>query len=69
MAGGAERRAGGHPPEPVAGVARSLPRRRKPVGSYRLGVLGGDGIGPEVTREGLKVLEAVEQLTGRQGVR
>lgn len=27
--------------------------------TYRIGVLGGDGIGPEVTREGLKVLEAV----------
>jgi 3-isopropylmalate dehydrogenase len=34
------------------------------MGSYRLGVLGGDGIGPEVTREGLKVLEAVG---GREG--
>ena len=27
--------------------------------TYKIGVLGGDGIGPEVTREGLKVLEAV----------
>ena len=27
---------------------------------YRIGVVGGDGIGPEVTREALKVLEAVE---------
>jgi 3-isopropylmalate dehydrogenase len=28
---------------------------------YRIGVIGGDGIGPEVTREGLKVLEAVAE--------
>ena len=27
--------------------------------TYKIGVLGGDGIGPEVAREGLKVLEAV----------
>lgn len=27
---------------------------------YRIGVVGGDGIGPEVTREALKVLDAVE---------
>ncbi len=29
------------------------------MNSYKIGVLGGDGIGPEVTREGLKVLGAV----------
>jgi 3-isopropylmalate dehydrogenase len=28
---------------------------------YRIGVIGGDGIGPEVTREGLKVLAAVAE--------
>jgi 3-isopropylmalate dehydrogenase len=28
-------------------------------GSYRIGVIAGDGTGPEVVREGLKVLEAV----------
>ncbi len=27
--------------------------------SYNIGIIGGDGIGPEVMREGLKVLEAV----------
>jgi len=30
-------------------------------GSYRIGVLPGDGTGPEVVREGLKVLDAVRQ--------
>ncbi len=29
---------------------------------YRIAVIGGDGIGPEVVREGLKVLEAVAPL-------
>ncbi len=32
--------------------------------SYNIGVIPGDGIGPEVTREGLKVLEAVADLEG-----
>jgi len=32
--------------------------------SYDIGVLGGDGIGPEVMREGLKVLEAAADLEG-----
>jgi 3-isopropylmalate dehydrogenase len=32
--------------------------------SYRIGVLPGDGTGPEVVREGLKVLEAVRRLEG-----
>ncbi len=31
---------------------------------YRIAVLGGDGIGPEVTREGLKVLAAVASIHG-----
>jgi len=30
--------------------------------SYKIGVLGGDGIGPEVTAEALKALEAVSEL-------
>ena len=30
--------------------------------SYNVGVIAGDGIGPEVAREGLKVLEAVASL-------
>jgi 3-isopropylmalate dehydrogenase len=32
--------------------------------SYRIGVLPGDGTGPEVVREGLKVLEAVRAAEG-----
>jgi 3-isopropylmalate dehydrogenase len=32
------------------------------MSSYKIGVLGGDGIGPEVTAEALKVLEAVSEL-------
>jgi 3-isopropylmalate dehydrogenase len=32
---------------------------------YRIGVLGGDGIGPDVLDQGLRVLEAV---TGREGI-
>jgi 3-isopropylmalate dehydrogenase len=34
------------------------------MGAYRIGVIPGDGIGPEVTREGLKVLEAVAVIEG-----
>jgi 3-isopropylmalate dehydrogenase len=34
------------------------------VADYRIAVLGGDGIGPEVIAEGLKVLDAVELLEG-----
>ncbi len=32
--------------------------------NYRIGALGGDGIGPEVTEEGLKVLRAVADRSG-----
>jgi 3-isopropylmalate dehydrogenase len=32
--------------------------------SYNIGIMGGDGIGPEVMREGLKVLEAVAAVEG-----
>jgi 3-isopropylmalate dehydrogenase len=31
---------------------------------HRLAVLGGDGIGPEVVAEGLKVLDRLEELEG-----
>jgi 3-isopropylmalate dehydrogenase len=34
------------------------------MASYNVGVLPGDGIGPEVTREGLQVLEAVADVEG-----
>ncbi|MDE3092025.1 MAG: 3-isopropylmalate dehydrogenase, partial [Chloroflexota bacterium] len=30
--------------------------------TYKIGVVAGDGIGPEVVREGLKVLNAVAAL-------
>jgi 3-isopropylmalate dehydrogenase len=34
------------------------------VADHRIAVVGGDGIGPEVVAEGLKVLDAVERLEG-----
>ena len=34
------------------------------MGSYRIAVIPGDGTGPEMIREGLKVLDAVEQRFG-----
>ena len=36
------------------------------MAAYNLGVISGDGIGPEVLREGLKVLEAVAAIEGFQ---
>ena len=33
---------------------------------YRIAVLGGDGTGPEVVAEGLKVLRAVSEKNGFQ---
>jgi len=36
------------------------------MASYDIGVIAGDGIGPEVLREGLKVLEVVSKLDGFQ---
>ncbi len=35
-----------------------------PKSPYKIGVLGGDGIGPEVIREGLRVLRAAAQVFG-----
>ena len=32
--------------------------------TYKIGVVAGDGIGPEVIAEGVKVLEAVAKLDG-----
>ena len=32
------------------------------MSSYKLAVIGGDGIGPEVVAEGLKVLDAVAEI-------
>ncbi|MBZ5516235.1 MAG: 3-isopropylmalate dehydrogenase [Acidobacteriia bacterium] len=34
------------------------------LGTFRIAVLPGDGIGPEVTAEGVKVLKAVEEVLG-----
>ena len=34
------------------------------MSSYKLAVIAGDGIGPEVVSEGLRVLSAVEQKYG-----
>jgi 3-isopropylmalate dehydrogenase len=34
------------------------------VAGYRIAVIGGDGIGPEVVSEALKVLDAIERLEG-----
>ena len=34
------------------------------MASHRIAILGGDGIGPEVVAEGLKVLDRLEQLEG-----
>ena len=31
---------------------------------YRVAILPGDGVGPEVTSEAVKVLKAVEEVTG-----
>ena len=44
------------PEAPSGAVAQS--------GTQRIAVLGGDGIGPEVTREALKVLEATRSRFG-----
>ncbi len=32
--------------------------------SYKIAVIGGDGIGPEVVREGVKVLRRASRLDG-----
>ena len=37
---------------------------RPPVKTYRIGVIGGDGIGPEVTAAALRVLDACERRFG-----
>ena len=42
---------------------------RSPVKTYRLGVIGGDGIGPEVTAAALSVLDACERRFGFKTVR
>ena len=32
--------------------------------TYKIGVLPGDGVGPEIIREGMKVVDAVSKKTG-----
>jgi len=39
------------------GIRASVAQRSRHV-SYRVGVVGGDGIGPEVIEQGLRVIEA-----------
>ncbi|MDV3221241.1 3-isopropylmalate dehydrogenase [Intrasporangium sp.] len=44
-----------------------MPDAQRPAGSqgdYSIAVIGGDGIGPEVVAEGLKVLDAVSSASG-----
>ena len=43
--------------EEIGGLKRN-------VGNYRIAVIGGDGTGPEVIREGLKVLQAASRKFG-----
>src|SRR5881628_1589657 len=42
----------------------ALWHHRPPVKAYRIGVIGGDGIGPEVTAAALSVLDACERRFG-----
>jgi 3-isopropylmalate dehydrogenase len=42
----------------------ALWHHRQPVKTYRIGVIGGDGIGPEVTAAALRVLDACERRFG-----
>jgi 3-isopropylmalate dehydrogenase len=50
----------GHPPRPLVELTET-PGEMK---TYEIGIVAGDGIGPEVTREGLKALEAVAEIEG-----
>lgn len=49
---------------PVSSVKESQPAKPKKKTTYRIGVIGGDGTGPEVAREGMKVLNAVSKKNG-----
>ncbi|MBU4343693.1 MAG: 3-isopropylmalate dehydrogenase [Candidatus Omnitrophica bacterium] len=51
-------------PEQVKRVEGRSPERPKGVEGYKIAVIPGDGTGPEVMREGLKVLKAVSQKIG-----
>src|SRR6185436_14021354 len=47
-----------------AATPKSAPSAGKATRRHRIAVLAGDGIGEEVVREGLKVLDAVAELEG-----
>jgi len=49
--------------------AKAIPGRMEEgdIETYRIAVIGGDGIGPEVVAEGIKVLKAVGELDGGIG--
>ena len=53
------------PPSPV-GPCAPAEERRKEVSMMKIAVIGGDGTGPEVVAEGLKVLAAVAKKVGLQ---
>src|SRR5262245_7959441 len=49
---------------PARAARATGPKPAKPPRVHRIGVLPGDGIGEEVVREGLKVLDAVAEIDG-----
>ena len=51
-------------PERPKEVPSAVEGRPKEVEGHRIAVIGGDGTGPEVVREGLKVLNAVSKKAG-----
>jgi 3-isopropylmalate dehydrogenase len=56
-----------HPKKVASALPRisiSVPLRRVNMKSYNIAVIGGDGTGPEVTREAIKVLEAASKKFG-----
>ncbi len=49
-----------YPPRPPVDLTENSGEMK----AYDIGIVAGDGIGPEVTREGLKALEAVAEIEG-----
>ena len=47
-------------------TASMYPLKGQIMGAYEIAVLGGDGIGPEVTAEAARALEAVGSRFGHQ---
>jgi hypothetical protein len=64
IAGGHLRAGGSLGTASVASGTNLDEHRGSDVAGYRIAVIGGDGIGPEVVGEALKVLDAVEALEG-----